>query len=263
MTSTRPPDVVYVCRPGDDNEELRYSLRSLRNLPHGKVWIAGYCPVWVSAEVQRIAVPARASKHDHALASLIAAMDHPEVSDPFLMFNDDFYVMRAMEKVPVLHNGPLLQVIEDHAKGSSYREAMEKTAAILQTDHSLEDLRGYEIHAPMEFEKVGLGLALSLGAKIPRLQYRTVYGNLMNVGGTQCSDVKVYRQTKGHEYRNWSLLSTSDRTFKFHPVGRYIREQFSEVSPYEKAIPQRQRAGSRYSSHGAVRYTSVVTRANG
>jgi len=256
------PDVVYVCRPGDDNEELRYSLRSLRNLPHGKVWIAGYCPTWVSAEVERIAVPARASKHDHALASLIAAMDHPEVSDPFLMMNDDFYIMREMEKVPVLHNGPLDQVIEDHAKGSSYREAMENTAELLRKTDALE-LYGYEIHAPMEFEKIGLGLALSLGAKVSRFQYRTAYANMMLLGGIQCSDVKVYRQTKGHEYRNWSLLSTSDRTFKFHPVGRYIREQFSEVSPYEKAIPQRQRAGSRYSSHGAVRYTSVVTRANG
>ena len=255
-----PPDVVYVCRPGDDNEELRYSLRSLSNLPHDKVWIAGYCPTWVSDEVQRIAVPQMASKHQHALASLIAAMDHPEVSDPFLMFNDDFYVMRAMEKVPVLHNGPLEKVIEEHAK-SSYREAMEKTAEVLNAhnDQIASEAMGYEIHCPMEFEKTGLALVLSLGAKVSRLQYRTVYGNLMDIGGTQCSDVKVYRTTKGNEYRNWSLLSTSDRTFKYHPVGRYIREQFSEVSQYEKAIPQRSRVGSRYSSHGAVRYTSVVS----
>jgi hypothetical protein len=256
-------DIVYVCRPGDDNEELRYSLRSLRNLPHGKVWIAGYCPSWVSDEVGRIPVPQMASKHQHALASLIAAMDHPEVSDPFLLFNDDFYVMQPMDRIPVLHNGPLEKVIEEHAK-STYREAMEKTAEVLRnTALAVEPFYGYEIHCPMEFEKLALGLILTLGQKVSRYQYRTVYGNYRKTeygdSGTQCSDIKVYRSTKGHDYRNWSLLSTSDRTFKFHPVGRYIREQFSEVSPYEKAIPQRQRAGSRYSSHGAVRYTSVVT----
>jgi len=179
-------------------------------------------------------------------------MDHPEVSDPFLMFNDDFYVMRAMDKVPVLHNGPQEKVIEEHAK-STYREAMEKTATLIDSDNPM----GYEIHSPMEFEKTGLALVLSLGAKVPRLQYRTVYGNLMDIGGTQCSDIKVYRTTKGNDYKNWSLLSTSDRTFKFHPVGRYIRDSFKEPSIYERAIPQRSRVGSRYRS--AVRYTSVVT----
>ena len=255
---TSPPDVVYVCRPGDDNEELRYSLRSLRNLPHGRVWIAGYCPSWVSEEVGRIPVAQMASKHQHALASLIAAMDHPEVSDPFLMFNDDFYIMQPMDKVPVLHNGPLEKVIEEHAK-STYREAMEKTAEVLNAhnDQIASEAMGYEIHCPMEFDKLGLGLALSLGQKVARFQYRTVYGNLMDIGGTQCSDIKVYRTTKGNDYKNWSLLSTSDRTFKFHPVGRYIRDSFKEPSIYERAIPQRSRVGSRY--RNAVRYTSVGT----
>src|SRR5688572_13246658 len=99
------PDIVYVCRPGDDNEELRYSLRSLRNLPHGRVFVAGYCPVWVSSEVERIPVPRMSDKHTHALASLVAAMNDERVSDPFVMFNDDFYIMRPMDRVPILHTG--------------------------------------------------------------------------------------------------------------------------------------------------------------
>ena len=39
-------DIVYVVRPGDENEALRYSLRSLANIPHRTVWIAGYRPKW-------------------------------------------------------------------------------------------------------------------------------------------------------------------------------------------------------------------------
>jgi hypothetical protein len=35
----RTPDVVYVVRPGEKNEELRDSLRSLAHLPHGKGWV--------------------------------------------------------------------------------------------------------------------------------------------------------------------------------------------------------------------------------
>jgi hypothetical protein len=42
------PDVVYVVRPGNRNEELRYSLRSIAaHLPHRRVWLAGFCPSWV------------------------------------------------------------------------------------------------------------------------------------------------------------------------------------------------------------------------
>lgn len=40
-------DILYLCRPGE-NLELRYSLRSLRNVPHGRVWIFGDCPDWVT-----------------------------------------------------------------------------------------------------------------------------------------------------------------------------------------------------------------------
>lgn len=250
-------DLVYLCRPGDDNEELRYSLRSLRNLPHGRVFIAGYCPSWVSSEVERIPVAPMAKKHDHALAGLVAALNHPEVSDPFLMFNDDFFIMQPMDSVPVLHLGPLEAVIEAHAKGSSYRNAMEQTEQVLIDFIPPEqDAYGYELHTPMLFEKLGLQLVLSLGQKVRGFQYRTVYGNMLSIGGTQCSDVKVYRTDKGNSYKDWALLSTSDRTFKFHPVGRYIREQFTEPSPYERALKPMPKG---HSTRGrAIRYSSVV-----
>ncbi len=253
MTSSKAPDIVYLCRPGEDNEELRYSLRSLANLPHGKVFIAGYCPSWVSAEVERIPVPQMRDKHTHALASLIAALNDERVSDPFLMFNDDFYVMHPMEKIPVLHNGPLQEVIEAHAE-SHYRTAMEKTAELVLASKPKLLPVGYEIHAPMEFEKLALQLVLSLGEKIKGFHYRTAYGNLQGIGGIQCSDVKVYRSDKGNGYKEWSLLSTSDRTFKFHPVGRYIRDSFKVASPYEKPHP----SGYRGSAGRAIRYSSTV-----
>ena len=42
-------DLVYIVCPGDQNEELRYSLRSVaRNLPGRRVWIFGHTPPWVT-----------------------------------------------------------------------------------------------------------------------------------------------------------------------------------------------------------------------
>ena len=34
-------DLVYLVRPGEQNEELRWSLRSLVNLPHERVFEVG------------------------------------------------------------------------------------------------------------------------------------------------------------------------------------------------------------------------------
>ena len=37
-------DVVYILKNGCDGYELRYSLRSLANMDHGKVWFVGGQP---------------------------------------------------------------------------------------------------------------------------------------------------------------------------------------------------------------------------
>ena len=42
------PDIYYpVIKSVNDNAELRFSLRSLKNIEHGNVYIVGYKPLWV------------------------------------------------------------------------------------------------------------------------------------------------------------------------------------------------------------------------
>lgn len=226
-------DVVYICRPGDDNEELRYSLRSLKNIPHERVFIFGDAPVWVRG-VEVVKVPPHKQKHDTGIANIAAACNHPEVSDPFLLMNDDFYIMAPMERVPHMNMGPLPRVISEHRKGSSYTNAMQATYDRLLT--LVDDpigLVSYEVHMPMEIDKLDMLLALSLGEGIYGVQWRSLYGNLSGLLSTEVKDVKVYRGDTRRTYPEWPLLSTSDRTFKYHPVGRYIRESFKEPGPYE------------------------------
>ena len=241
-------DVVYVNRPGDDNEELRYSLRSLQNIPHDRVWIFGDAPVWVR-NVEIVRLPRKADKQVSALNNLIAACQHPEVSETFLIMNDDFFIMVPMDRVPFLNMGPLDRVIDEHKKGSAYTEAMRKTYHRLLT--LVDDPMGlvsYELHIPMEIEKTGMLLALSLGQGIHGLHNRTMYGNLEGLVSTEAKDMKVYRGDTRGTYPEWPLLSTSDRTFKYHPAGRYIRETFKDPSPYEfqRVSPLPQRTATRY-----------------
>lgn len=245
-------DIVYICRPGDDNEELRHSLRSLKNLPHGKVWIVGEAPAWVR-NVELIRVLRGRDKQASALANLVAACQHPDISDPFVVMNDDFYILEPIPEIPTMHMGDLDQVIADHRPGTAYRNAMQKTrdriVEIFAKEGIDRPLYSYELHAPMVIDKLGMLLALSLATDIHGVHNRTLYGNLMKRGGTYTPDVKVYRSDKrqSYTYGGSIFLSTSDNVFRYHPVGRYIREKLSEPCEYEW-IGKRSREAVRYKS---------------
>jgi hypothetical protein len=224
------PDVVYVVRPGERNEELRYSLRSLSNLPHGKVWISGYCPKWVTG-VGVIPTQTKPGGHQHAKANLRAACEHPEVSEQFVYMNDDFFVMQPMDELPVMHRGPLADLVRSGMMASAYTGALRRTLAILKEQGIAEPLM-YDLHAPMLVTKAGMLKALDLCQK-PQCQERTLFGNLQRVGGELHRNHKVGRTHRG--WQTWPFLSTNDNTFRSLPVGGYIRGRFPEGSPYELA----------------------------
>jgi hypothetical protein len=226
-------DVVYVVRPGDDNEELRYSLRTLRNLPHGKVWIAGYCPTWVSEDVRRIPVAKQRDRNVSAKANLRAACEHPEVSEQFVYMNDDFFVMQPLDHLPVMHRGPVAALVTSGIMASAYTRAMKNTLALLQ-DRGIDEPLMYDLHAPMLVDKAGMLTALDL-CHIPAVQERTLYGNLKGIGGELRHNHKVRRAQKGWE--SWAFLSTEETTFRTRPVGQHIRAAFGDPSSYETDTP--------------------------
>jgi len=245
------PDVVYVVRANDRNEELRYSLRSLRNLPHGKVWIAGYCPTWVK-DVGVIPVKG-GHGHRSAKANLKAACQHPDVSESFMYFNDDFFVMQPHDSLPVMHRGPLADVIKAKTMVNAYVRASRTTMEILQAK-GIDTPLMYDLHAPMTVTKSGMLEALSLSHD-PMIQERSLYGNLNAVGGERRRNYKHGRTDKG--LGKWPFLSSNDNTFRSTPLGEYIRRQFPEPSPYEKPAPPKP---AKTEPRRPVRYHSVGSR---
>jgi hypothetical protein len=223
------PDIVYIVRPGDRNHELRYSVRSLVNLPHGRVWIVGYKPTWLEgAEVIEVRSQGHV-KHSNAKANLRAACEHPEVSEAFYYFNDDFFVMQSMETLPVFHRGTVTEVIAGYASRSAYIQYMEQTRDLL-IERGIAEPLSYELHAPMLVSKHGMIEALALCSD-PQHQERTIFGNLQHIGGERVDDYKVYG--RDGNWQEWPFISTEDSVFRAYPVGHYIREQFPDPSPYE------------------------------
>lgn len=224
-------DVVYVCRPGHRNEELRYSLRSLVNLPHDRVWIAGGWPPWV-AGVELLAVPTRRTKYEATTANLRAALA-AEISERFILMNDDIFVMRPLEVLPVLHKGPIREVVRTHST-HSYSRTMRALADWLDRNgHGAEPIC-YEVHAPMEMDRAGLleALALPLPDEVRDRHKRSIYGNHWRLGGERTVDFKVGGNDVWSD--GWPFISTIDTIFASGAVGRHIRHTFSSPGPYER-----------------------------
>lgn len=247
-------DVVYIVGPGEQNEELRYSLRSLRNLPHDAVWIAGYIPKWVTG-VGRIPTEQKGHKFANALANITAACTHPEVSEEFVYFNDDFYVIRPTSEVPTLHRGPIEPLLDKRRRrrsGASYNGGRADTFRLL---HQLgyPDPIAYEpIHVPMRFTKSRLLETLEVGKSVPALHYRTLYGNQWSAGGTVHANVKVSDTAKGFP-KGSAFVSTNTRSFERGEVGRLIRNLFPDPSPYEDPNVPHQPVPVRNARRGRLR----------
>jgi hypothetical protein len=224
-------DVVYVVGPSERNDELRFSLRSLAaHLPHDRVWIAGRRPRWVSEEVGHIPVRQTGSRWRNSTVNLRAACEHPEVSGQFLYVNDDMFLMEPISEVPVLHRGPLEEVLAA-TRRSLYRQGAMDTAALMRRLGVPEPYLSYELHIPLPVEKAGMLEALDAGRALPVLHKRTLYGNLHGVGGEQVEDVKVRGLSEDPPEGPW--LSSTDAAFHRGEVGRRIKAAFPDVCRYE------------------------------
>lgn len=233
-------DVLYPLKEVDGNFELRYSLRSLKNLPHGKVFVCGYRPTWLSDKVLSIEVPQNPheTKYLRSTKNLIAAMKDERLSDDFILMNDDFFVMLPVSYVPVLHRGPINDVInfyQTNHPNSPY------TAGLIQTFHRLENMGvenalSYELHAPMVFNKKKFLEVLEISLEMEGFGKRTLYGNINNIGGTLSEDVK-FTSPRRPIFDNMPFISTDEGSFLYHQVGGYVRGRFLEPSPYESLAP--------------------------
>jgi len=238
-------DVVYVVRPGDRNEELRYSLRSLQNLlpQPSQVVIAGYKPEWVQ-NVLYLPVPRHWDKHRSSTQNLREACLSEAVSDPFWFWNDDQFAMQP-HTLEVHHRGPVADTLRyyrnAYVNGSLYIRGMQRTADLLEQDGYEFPLCYDAIHVPLLVHKGPMLETIRRGSGIRAFHKMTYYGNLSAIGGTYHDDVKV-RPGVLRDFRNSPLLSTSDEVFGTHEVGTYIRESFPSASVYEKESVYRTRS---------------------
>lgn len=230
--------LVYICRPGQ-NEELRFSLRSAAaNLPVESVTIVGDAPRWVTG-VRRIPGNRYSTKAKNVLDNVRIAVSAPGVPDDVVLMNDDFFVLNPTAQIPVLYRGSLRAHLERVASAWSWwAVSLQNTLSFLQ-QQGVDDPISYELHVPFPVNREGMRDALArlddYCADNPP-QWRTVYGNLARIGGASHTDAKWSLPVAGE--LEGQFLSTDDGAFYLGTM-RQLRARFPDPSPFE--APERAR----------------------
>lgn len=226
-------------RDGDENQELRYSLRSLKNIPHENVYLVGYKPSWVK-NVQHIERFQKLStKYKNITLNMYAACNNENISEDFIYMDDDFFLIESMEDIYPFHRGKLDDLAERYRALNSrtYADGLEEISRRLK-ELGIASPLSYELHIPMLFNKKRfkhiLELDDSYALRAPIFHVRSFYGNYYNIGGQHMNDVKIYWQedNRASKMRGRKFISSSDDSFKGY-ITQYLRELFPEKSQYE------------------------------
>lgn len=245
-------DLVYIVRNGDENNELLYSLRSIAKYAPSvdNVWVVGYKPTWVSNKVKYIATHQKnkSSGWINARFNVLYACLCDEISDNFILMNDDFIATRkisdwAVSTMKVENTLEAeIQKWKDKNFDSHYTRAFIKTLNILKgiTD---DDLFNYELHMPMIINKKKF-LDMLQNSKIKEdyqskdiVLYRTLYGNYYHYSFNEIiDDVKIYNNDIKPITTEWiSVFDDWIGDHKKYPrLNRFIDTEFNKKCIYEK-----------------------------
>lgn len=226
-------DYVYICREGD-NEELRYSIRSVvAHASYNDIWLVGYRPDWYRGNF--VDLPDTSTKFNNIINCIKAITDIGAISDDFVLMNDDFFFLKDVGIMPVYHGGLLSDKINKYLELGSrqYVTLLSKTYRNLIRQGIKEPL-DYDIHVPMPMNKHKLKESIKK-AYFPR----SGYGNIHNIGGTQIADVKTYSSSNmlnpnSYDFNsgNMPFVSTEDGSFD-KVYNAVLKEMFQAPSKYE------------------------------
>ena len=89
-------DLVYILKNSEINPDLKYSLRSIcKFCTYRNIWFVGYKPSWVK-DVQHITTKQTENKWKNSVLNYKTACECPDISENFILMNDDFFAIRQI-----------------------------------------------------------------------------------------------------------------------------------------------------------------------
>lgn len=234
IMNTANLDIIYFVKDNPRNEELRYSLRSVvKNMPHKRLWIFGGCPSNIVPDIRVRVDQSGKTKWDRVRNMYKMVCENKEITDNFIMFNDDFFIMQPTNRIEPLYRCSLekhINILEPRNKPTPYSRLLRNAKQTLERLD--KPTLSYELHTPFIFNKKKL---LELLETFPDAHCcRTIYGNLYDIGGRQSSDVKIFSSETELDYKKLQFLSTDDSVVNVNnDIWRWLKKQFLKKSRFE------------------------------
>lgn len=229
---------LLICpvRPGDDNEELRYALRSWEAnliLPDLTLMTVGHCPQWVKPDhhvegncYKSIAL----AVFDNVRLGTIEAttLGAREV----IYMNDDFFCMDPVGAIlPVRRNISLADHVSLAGGASTWWGRSLRLTADWLSYQGYPSPDSYEVHRPLLAQPDAMLEALGAwdgGMTDTVPQWRTVYGVLNEIEAYPVVDAKLGIKSPGF---GTPWVSTSDQSWRRYASA--MRHRFQKPSRWE------------------------------
>ena len=234
---TKDLDIVYFVK-AFPTRDLLYSIRSAaQNLEYRKLWIIGGKLQGLEPDgyIPRLTQSGNTKWNKVRTMYRDVCISH-EISDDFILFYDDFFVMQPTTCLEYAYRGSL----EAHYRAieRAYGPLPNEYSKILRKAHNALLLLGkttlsYEIHTPFVFNKHKL---LEIMGIFPNMNcVRSLYANYWELGGAKTKDVKIYSDRANFDWQRSAFLSTDDGVSKEgNECWRYITSQFNTKCKYER-----------------------------
>ena len=224
-------DIVYVYKQWWGNwQELRYSLRSLVNIPHDKVYIIGDKPDGVRWVIH-IPVSDEWEKFENVIHKFKVIVGNENISDDFILMHDDFYIMEPMDIIPYYVRSSLKQHKED-----IYNKFWENTyfTSINNVYKLFPEWDSFDVHCPIILNKDKFKHILDLYWNTIWSK-RSIYCNYYHIEWVpywNANDCKVLFSDRQYNKWNW-FLSSDDSTIRNMWFIRYMNNTFPNKCKYE------------------------------
>lgn len=170
-----------------NDNELRYCLRGIEMyLPHGKVWIVGRKPNWLT-NVEFIEF-SQSDKYNFASYNIAHKVMKVPIDGEFMFFNDDHFLLKPFNTNTYHYKGLLIE----NKNRSVYQNLIKNTYELLG-----KDAKDFDTHCPIKYNMTAFRYIMNNldWTKPFGFGIKSVYCNRMRIEGEYYPDLKLSEPT--------------------------------------------------------------------
>ncbi len=226
-------DIVYPVGTGSlcKNQELKYSLRSLKFIEHRKIFIIGHRPGFLNNIIHVHYSERTHKKQFNVINKILAACKLDNLSHDFILMNDDFFFLKETEIKKYLYNCSI-KALQNKTPRTQYGKSLASTIDYLNNNHL--PFNNFEIHYPMIFNKQKFLNLFSSFDLNQQVNYRSVYGNYFKLDGyVSHKDFKLHEIDQFNESEDYEFISIADKIMVYDRFKNFLKNKFPDKSNYE------------------------------